>query len=287
MLLLLLTSCVLWSTPPERDTATKLRAACDGLTDPTDARHLSIGGAEVVVLRPRDAQLVTAPKGSSMADTLHEAARGERRVAFNGQFQTLATDFRQTRGETWRGNVRIQVPPNGPTHVAPMDFATLDVVGDGDAVSVQIYRGPPRANPTDRRVALGGLFPVLLDGKPTESWFVDGQEEGHRFAAQNQGKMLVATQEQCTVIVSQEKRDEVVLIPQRAQQAADAAGRQTFSEWTADFAAAGFTDAVALDCGISAHLEFSGPERRAEATTLVHMKPSIERSLRYAAVMSW
>lgn len=284
MILLLLHACFVWSTPPERTTATALRTACEQLSTPTDAVHLSLGGAEVVVIRPRDAQLVTAPKGASMADTLHEAARGERRVAFNGQFQTLATDFRQTRGETWRGTDRIQVPADGPTHVAPMDFATLDVVGQDGAVRLDIYRGPPTPEVADRRMAMGGLFPLLLHGKPVESWFVSGQEEGHRFVAQDQGKMLLATSPTCTVIVSQEKRDEPVLLPQRSQNAADAAGRQTFSEWIADFAAAGFTDAVALDCGVSAHLEFSEHDK---PTTLVHMKPVIERSLRYAAVLSW
>jgi hypothetical protein len=264
---------------PEVDIAAAVRQACDDGA----ATHFEAAGAHVVVLRPTAGALVVVDPGApDMAASLADAADPVG-IAFNAQFQTLASNFADTRGYTVRGNdVLEHVEPGDPAHAAPDDFATLSLVGS----TLSVSRGHPSLEPVDGRVfALGGLFPLAMDGALTESWFVDGQESGPRFLAQGKGKMLLGLSPSgCVTVVAQRGVALEGASTNARQAAADAKGLLGFADWRARLLHAGLDDVLALDSGPSAHLEVHG---LGQTGTVVQMAETSRPMLRYGVALRW
>jgi hypothetical protein len=266
------------------DVADRLRAACAA----GGSHRMDVGPAVILVTVPRGAELVTrSPDHPTLEEALNHSVRSGRSLAFNVQFQTVASDFRQTRGATLEGDTPLHpLPSDDPTLRSPSDFATLEAIGP-EPVRLRLVRGPPEPRVEGRVFAMGGLFPLREAGMNVDSWYVDGQEEGHAFVAQAKGKMLLAlgNARGCVAVAA---HPNVVLDGATAwqmQQNADEVGLLTFSAWRDLLGSAGFADILALDSGISPHLVVSG--EAGEPEVLVHMDPSAVPVLRYGARIAW
>ena len=275
-----------WSSSRPTDLADRLRGACAAIRSDLPWQRLDVGPARVVITIPRDATLVTlSPEHPTLPDALAAAVADGHSVAFNVQFQTIDSNFRDTRGATLVGDAPLHAVPEGdPTRKAPQDFVTFSALAPPPQLT--ITAGPPPASLTGRRFAMGGLFGLRLRGVNIASWYLDGQESGHAFAAQTKGKMLFATGHSsgCVAIVAHSNQALTGSNALTLQAEADAAGLLTFSAWRDALGAAGFGDVAAFDSGISPHLVMSGatgPE------VLVPMDPSAVPVLRYGARVSW
>lgn len=282
LLIALLAACGPAAPPPPSPAPSRIAAACD---DPSGLHRLAFGPAHVFVLRPTGGALVEAGKGT-LADALSAAVEGRRSVAVNAQFQTLKSDFRDTRGATLRGDAPLHpLPPDDPTLAAPADYATLEAVG-AEPFVVRAYAGPPTPQVPGRLFAMGGLFPLRLRGQDVDHWFVDGQERGQPFVAQAQGKMLVATGHAtgCIAIVAHADLPLTEVVASSFQAQAGELPPRTFSAWVDDLGHAGFSDVLALDSGISPHLVWADG---AAATEAVRMADQAVPILRYGMRLDW
>lgn len=275
-----------WASGPPAELPDRLRAACAAIGPATPYQRLDVGPARVLVTVPRDATLVTpSPEHPTLPDALAAAVADGRSVAFNVQFQTIDSNFRQTRGATLVGDAPLHaVPDDDPTRKAPQDFATFSALAPPPRLT--LTSGPPPASLPGRRFAMGGLFGLRLGGTNVASWYLDGQESGHAFAAQSKGKMLFATGHSsgCVAIVAHSNQALTASNALTLQAEANAAGLLTFSAWRDALGAAGFGDVAAFDSGISPHLVMSGT---AGPEVLVRMDDSAVPVLRYGARVSW